>query len=67
MLALLLVRANRVVSRETLFAELWGQEPPKSAVTTTQTYIYQLRKIFARPEFARSGHDLLVTRQPGTC
>ncbi|WP_203823654.1 AfsR/SARP family transcriptional regulator [Actinoplanes palleronii] len=43
-LALLLLRANHVVGRTSIITELWGENPPRSAVTTAQTYIYQLRK-----------------------
>ncbi|MFI9555119.1 AfsR/SARP family transcriptional regulator [Nonomuraea endophytica] len=63
-LALLLLRANRVVPIETLVEELWGDNPARTAVTTTQTYIYQVRKLIDRD---RSGTDeeLLVTKWPG--
>src|ERR1051325_10141197 len=46
-LALLLLRANHIVSVESLIEELWGPQPPRSAVTTVQTYIYHLRRLFA--------------------
>jgi len=35
-LALLLLRANRIVSVESLIEELWGPKSPRSAVTTVQ-------------------------------
>src|SRR5262249_39534957 len=44
-LALLLLNANRVVSRERLIDELWGDEPPESAVTALQVYVSRLRKL----------------------
>jgi DNA-binding SARP family transcriptional activator len=44
-LALLLLHANSVVTTQSLIEELWADEPPRSALTTVQTYIYQLRKI----------------------
>jgi DNA-binding SARP family transcriptional activator len=44
-LALLLLHANNVVTTQSLIEELWADEPPRSALTTVQTYIYQLRKI----------------------
>src|ERR1700722_1599070 len=47
-LALLVCRANQIVGVEALIDELWGSRPPRSAVTTAQTYIYQLRKFFER-------------------
>jgi DNA-binding SARP family transcriptional activator/pimeloyl-ACP methyl ester carboxylesterase len=43
-LALLLVHANRVVSADALADDLWHGLPPRSASTTLQTYVYQLRK-----------------------
>jgi DNA-binding SARP family transcriptional activator len=65
-LALLLLRANRIVTRDALFEELWRESPPQSATTTTQTYIYQLRKLFEQEGLtAEGGGDLLVTRAPG--
>ncbi|MEV4636620.1 AfsR/SARP family transcriptional regulator [Actinoplanes sp. NPDC049548] len=64
-LALLLCRANRIVGIDALTEELWGTEPPRSAVTTTQTYIYQLRKKFEREGIADRPEDLLETRPPG--
>ena len=45
LLALLLLNANRVVSRERLIDELWGDEPPETAVTTVQVYVSRLRKL----------------------
>jgi SARP family transcriptional regulator, regulator of embCAB operon len=46
-LALLLLQANQTVPVSDLIQELWGSEPPSSALTTLQTYILQLRKRFA--------------------
>jgi pentatricopeptide repeat protein len=64
-LALILLRANQVVHPDSLIEELWGQSPPKSAVTTLQTYIYHLRKLFAQEGLDSPGCELLVTRPPG--
>ncbi len=64
-LALLLLSANRVVQMDSLIEELWGDESPQSAVTTVQTYIYHLRRIFAAKELDPPGRPLLVTKQPG--
>jgi DNA-binding SARP family transcriptional activator len=44
LLALLLLSANRVVTRERLIDELWGDEPPKRAAKAIQVYVSQLRK-----------------------
>lgn len=64
-LALLLLQANRVVHLDTLIDELWGPDPPKSAVTTVQTYIYHLRKSFVAEQLDPPGRRLIATKQPG--
>jgi DNA-binding SARP family transcriptional activator len=64
-LALLLTRANQVVGVETVINELWGDAPPRSAVTTAQTYIYQLRQTFRRILGDKAAGELLTTRSPG--
>lgn len=64
-LALLALNANRVVGVGALIEELWGAEPPRSAVTTVQTYIYHLRQLFYSARLDEPGRQLLVTRQPG--
>jgi DNA-binding SARP family transcriptional activator len=64
-LALLLLSANRVVQMESLIEELWGSESPRSAVTTVQTYIYHLRRLFAAEKLDPPGRPLLITKQPG--
>ncbi|MCX5381032.1 AfsR/SARP family transcriptional regulator [Streptomyces sp. NBC_00091] len=63
-LATLLVRANEIVSVGSLIDELWGEDPPRTATTTLQVYISQLRKLLhaADPD---AGRDGLVTRPPG--
>lgn len=43
-LALLVLNANSLVSVDQLCEELWEDRPPFSALTTLQTYIYQLRR-----------------------
>jgi DNA-binding SARP family transcriptional activator len=45
LLALLLVNANGVVARDRLIDELWGENPPDTAVKTTQVYVSRLRKL----------------------
>ncbi|MEU4349652.1 AfsR/SARP family transcriptional regulator [Streptomyces sp. NPDC023838] len=63
-LALLILRANHVVDTTSFIEELWGERPPRSAVTTAQTYIYHLRKLFAR-EVGPRAEELFITRPPG--
>src|SRR5262245_22406686 len=56
-LALLLTRPNEVVSTDRLIDELWGREPPRTALNTVQYYVSQLRKLL--------GARRIVTRPPG--
>jgi DNA-binding SARP family transcriptional activator len=46
-LSLLVVNESNFVSASSLIYELWPERPPKSALTTLQTYILHLRKMFA--------------------
>jgi SARP family transcriptional regulator, regulator of embCAB operon len=64
-LALLVLQANRVVHMDSLIGELWGFEPPRSAVTTVQTYIYHLRRLFEAEGLDTPGRRLLLTKPPG--
>jgi DNA-binding SARP family transcriptional activator len=56
LLALLLTRANEVVSADRLIDELWP-EPPQNAANALQYHVSQLRKSL--------GPDSIVTRAPG--
>ncbi|SDP62839.1 AfsR/SARP family transcriptional regulator [Lentzea jiangxiensis] len=67
-LALLALNSRQVVSVPTLVEELWGDRPPRSARTTLQTYILQLRKLIgdALSSFGENGaKEVLVTRYGG--
>jgi DNA-binding SARP family transcriptional activator len=57
LLALLVLRANQVVPSETLVELLWGEEPPRTAPTSLQNAVSQLRKLL--------GPAVLQTRPPG--
>jgi len=57
LLALLLINPNRVVARARLVDELWGDDPPPTAVGTVQVYVSRLRKILPK--------GALETRPPG--
>lgn len=61
LLAALLVRPNTVVSVETLTFELWGPQPPPTALRALRVYVSQLRKMLSRGGSAQ----WLVTRPPG--
>jgi DNA-binding SARP family transcriptional activator len=64
LLALLLLRANEVVSRDLLFDELWGDRPPGTAAHSLDVQISRLRKTLdpAAPLVTRSTGYVL---QPG--
>jgi DNA-binding SARP family transcriptional activator len=71
-LALLALHADQVVPVATLIEELWGERPPRSARTTLQTYVLQLRELISAaierdPEGApaRTAKDVLVTSPGG--
>ncbi|WP_328496331.1 AfsR/SARP family transcriptional regulator [Streptomyces sp. NBC_00414] len=67
-LAMLLVHTGQVVPVPSLVRDLWDDDPPVSGLTTLQTYILNLRKMFSAvtglttDEVAR---DILVTRAGG--
>jgi DNA-binding SARP family transcriptional activator len=44
-LTMLAANAGRVVRVESLVTEVWGHEPPKSAMANLRTYVMQLRKL----------------------
>jgi DNA-binding NarL/FixJ family response regulator/DNA-binding SARP family transcriptional activator len=47
-LAVLLLHANELVSRERLIDELWGESPPPTAKKAVNVYVSQLRKALTR-------------------
>src|SRR5215471_17529579 len=64
-LAVLLLHANEVVSRDRLIDELWGESPPPTAKKAVNVYVSQLRKALTgdstRPiETAVGGYRLSV-------
>jgi DNA-binding SARP family transcriptional activator len=67
-LALLALQVGQVVTVPALIEELWGMNPPRSALTTLQTYIMQLRRrIEAALSTTSAGgaKEVLVTRYGG--
>jgi|HubBroStandDraft_4_1064222.scaffolds.fasta_scaffold287063_1 DNA-binding SARP family transcriptional activator len=64
-LALLLLEANKMVPTETLVRELWEDVPPRSALSTLQTYIFQIRRFLHASQPAGRPHDRLVTTPLG--
>lgn len=64
-LALLALRADQVVPVSVLMEEIWGERPPRSAATTLQTYVLQLRRLLGAAVATGSAKDVLVTRHGG--
>ncbi|TWP52260.1 AfsR/SARP family transcriptional regulator [Lentzea tibetensis] len=62
-LALLALESPSAVGLDQIIEELWGQRPPKSAVRTIHTYIYQLRKQLA--DHVDGGAGLVATLNGG--
>jgi ABC-type transport system substrate-binding protein/DNA-binding SARP family transcriptional activator/DNA-binding beta-propeller fold protein YncE len=61
LLALLLIHAGEVVSRDRLIDELWAGAPPSSGPRSLDVYVSRLRKAFRE-----AGADgVLTTRAPG--
>ncbi|MDQ1016509.1 AfsR/SARP family transcriptional regulator [Streptomyces afghaniensis] len=67
-LALLALHPGRVLPVSTLMEEVWGTEPPASALTTLQTYILQLRRRLGTamgPDASGTAKGVLATRHGG--
>ncbi|MGW6943369.1 AfsR/SARP family transcriptional regulator [Streptomyces xanthophaeus] len=65
---LLALYPGRVMPVSTLMEEIWGTEPPPSAMTTLQTYIMQLRRCLGTamgPEAPGEAKNILATRHGG--
>ena len=65
LLGLLLLHANRVVSRDRLIDELWNGSPPDTASTALQVYVSQLRKVLGRDTIVTQAPGYLVSAEPG--
>ncbi|QHY99236.1 Regulatory protein AfsR [Streptomyces sp. S4.7] len=59
-LAVLLLRGNKVVATDDLIAALWDEVPPTTARVTLQNYISRLRKLFGSV-----GESRIHTVEPG--
>jgi DNA-binding SARP family transcriptional activator len=59
LLALLLVRADEIVSNDRLIEDLWSEGPPRTAQSALQVHVANLRR--ALPD----GATVLLTRPPG--
>ncbi|MGW0792876.1 AfsR/SARP family transcriptional regulator [Streptomyces sp. NPDC002911] len=70
-LSLLCLNPGRAMPVSTLMEEIWGSEPPPSALTTVQTYILQLRRRLGAalgpgaPGAPGTAKEVLATRHRG--
>ena len=65
LLAMLLLHANEIVSRDQLIDALWGELPPPSAAASLDTYLYRLRKLLGHDRLLREGRGYLLRVEPG--
>ncbi len=65
LLALLLLHANEVVSRDRLIDALWGESPPPSTDKSLDTYVYRLRKLLGHDRLEREAGGYLLRVEPG--
>ncbi|WP_412543311.1 BTAD domain-containing putative transcriptional regulator [Longispora sp. K20-0274] len=63
--AQLLLRANRVVSRDELVDGVWGAEPPPSVTNVVQTYVRRLRGVLEPDRPARAPAHILTSVDGG--
>ena len=64
LLALLVLHANEIVSRDRLIEALWGETAPPSAAHAVEVYVSKLRKALAQAAGAGAA-PRLETRAPG--
>jgi len=64
-LAILAMRANRVISRSELVDAVWGQDPPPSAEGSVYTYIAGLRRVLEPGRSLRGPGRILVSSGAG--
>lgn len=65
LLAVLLVAGNSVVSVDALIEELWGDDPPRTALQAVRVYVSQLRQMLAGLAGPDGSGPALLTRPPG--
>jgi DNA-binding SARP family transcriptional activator len=65
-LVLLLTQANSVVPAHRLIDELWGEDPPVSALNLVQGAVSQLRKVLGKDAIATRGSGYALRVEPQT-
>ena len=64
LLALLLLRAGEIVSRDALVDALWDERPPPSAANSVHVYVSRLRKALADEALETHGHGYRLVVGP---
>jgi DNA-binding SARP family transcriptional activator/class 3 adenylate cyclase len=67
LLALLLLRANTVVTTDQLIDELWRGDPPRTAGHALQVHVANLRKLLDEPVIATRRPGYVLELAPGQC
>jgi DNA-binding SARP family transcriptional activator len=65
LLALLLLSANEVVSRDRLVGALWGERAPESAQRSLDTYVSRLRTVLGGNRIERRPPGYRIRLEPG--
>jgi predicted ATPase/DNA-binding SARP family transcriptional activator len=65
LLAVLLMSANGVVSREAAIDCLWDDAPPSRAEAALQVYVHNLRRVLGRDRIATRGTGYLLRAETG--
>jgi DNA-binding SARP family transcriptional activator len=65
LLAMLLLNANHVVSRDRLSDALWPERLPPSASESLDTYVYRLRRLLGRDRLSRAAGGYILRVEPG--
>ena len=65
LLAILLLQANEVVSRDRLIDGIWGEDPPDNPGQTLDTYVSRVRKALGADRIERRGAGYAVRVEPG--
>jgi DNA-binding SARP family transcriptional activator len=65
LLSLMVLQPGSVVPHEILVDELWGKNPPKTALSTVRTHVYHLRKILTQEIAGAAAVNLIDTWSAG--
>jgi len=65
LLALLLLHANEVVSRDRLIEGVWGERPPTTAPRSLDSYVSRLRKLLGADRIERHAPGYVFWLEPG--